>query len=86
VGSPYGGQREVLLDQLHRLRMPTLVVWGANDYVVPASHAWAAVQRLLHGRLSVFGDCGHLPHVEQPDRFAAVLGGWLDEHDGTVAQ
>jgi pimeloyl-ACP methyl ester carboxylesterase len=81
-----GGQREVLLDQLHRLRMPTLVVWGANDYVVPVSHAWAAVQRLPDGRLSVFGDCGHLPHVEQPDRFAAVLGGWLDEHDGTVAQ
>jgi hypothetical protein len=28
----------------------------------------------------VFPDCGHLPHVEQPDRFAAVLGDWLTEH------
>jgi pimeloyl-ACP methyl ester carboxylesterase len=35
------------------------------------------VKHLPHGRLSVFPDCGHLPHVEQPDRFAAVLGAWL---------
>jgi hypothetical protein len=28
----------------------------------------------------VFPDCGHLPHVEQPDRFAAVLSDWLTEH------
>jgi hypothetical protein len=27
--------------------------------------------------LSVFPDCGHLPHVEQPGRFATVLGTWL---------
>jgi hypothetical protein len=31
-------------------------------------------------RLAVFPDCGYLPHVEQPDRFAAVLGDWLTEH------
>ena len=34
---------------------------------------------LPDGRLSMFPDCGHLPHVEQPDRFAAVLGDWLTE-------
>ena len=35
---------------------------------------------LPDGRLSMFPDCGHLPHVEQPARFAAVLGDWLTEH------
>ena len=34
---------------------------------------------LPDGRLSMFHDCGHLPHVEQPDRFAAVLGDWLTD-------
>jgi pimeloyl-ACP methyl ester carboxylesterase len=75
------GQREVLLDQLHTLVMPTLVVWGACDYVLPAYQAQAAVDRLPAGQLSVFPDCGHLPHVECPDRFAAVLSEFLTEHE-----
>ena len=37
------------------------------------------MKSLPHGRLSVFPDCGHLPHVEHPDRFATVLGTWLTE-------
>jgi pimeloyl-ACP methyl ester carboxylesterase len=74
------GQREVLLDNLPTLTMPTLVVWGGCDYVLPASHAEAAVGRLPQGRLALFADCGHLPHVECPDRFASVLSEWLAEH------
>ena len=45
--------------------------------MLPVQRAHAAVKSLPHGRLSVFPDCGHLPHVEHPDRFAAVLGSWL---------
>jgi pimeloyl-ACP methyl ester carboxylesterase len=40
------------------------------------------VDLLPRGRLSMFPDCGHLPHVERPDQFAAVLADWLTEdHD-----
>jgi 4,5:9,10-diseco-3-hydroxy-5,9,17-trioxoandrosta-1(10),2-diene-4-oate hydrolase len=74
------GQREILLHHLPTLTTPTLVVWGGCDYVLPACHAQAAVNHLPNGRLSVFPDCGHLPHVEHPKRFAAVLGDWLTEH------
>jgi pimeloyl-ACP methyl ester carboxylesterase len=74
------GQRHVLLDQLATLTTPTLVVWGGCDYVLPVNHAQTAVNRLPNGRLAVLPDCGHLPHVEHPDRFAAVLGDWLAEH------
>jgi pimeloyl-ACP methyl ester carboxylesterase len=76
------GQREVLLDQLPTLTMPTLVIWGGCDYVLPPSQAQAAVDRLPHGRLALLADCGHLPHVECPDRFATVLSEWLAEHPG----
>lgn len=72
------GQREVLLDQLHTLAMPTLVVWGAWDLVLPVYQAKAAVDRLPRGRLALFPDCGHLPHLEQPDRFVAELRELLD--------
>ncbi|MET0191413.1 MAG: alpha/beta fold hydrolase [Pseudonocardia sediminis] len=67
------GQREVLLDRLHTLTMPTLVVWGLWDLVLPAYQAQMAVDRLPRGRLALFLDCGHLPHVEEPDRFVSEL-------------
>jgi 4,5:9,10-diseco-3-hydroxy-5,9,17-trioxoandrosta-1(10),2-diene-4-oate hydrolase len=73
------GQRQILLDRLPALTTPTLIIWGDRDYLLPVQQAHAAVKRLPRGRLSVFPDCGHLPHVEQPDRFAAVLGRWLTE-------
>ena len=74
------GQRQILLDQLPAITAPTLVVWGASDYVLPAHQAQTAVNLLPHGRLALLPDCGHLPHVEHPDRFAAVLSNWLTEH------
>jgi pimeloyl-ACP methyl ester carboxylesterase len=71
------GQRQILLGRLPELTTPTLVIWGDRDYLLPVQQAHAAVRHLPYGELSVFPDCGHLPHVEQPDRFAAVLGTWL---------
>ena len=71
------GQREVLLDQLPTLQIPTLVVWGARDRVFPESQARDAVARLRDGSLSLIPDCGHMPHIECPDQFVATLGEFL---------
>jgi len=71
------GQREVLLDQLPRLRIPSLVVWGSRDRVLPASQAKDAVAHLRDGFLSLIPDCGHIPHVECPDRFVAACARFL---------
>jgi 4,5:9,10-diseco-3-hydroxy-5,9,17-trioxoandrosta-1(10),2-diene-4-oate hydrolase len=73
-----GGQREVLVDRLPELEMPTLVVWGERDRVFPYSQARTALSRLRQGVLELIPDCGHLPHVERPDCFAAILGRFLD--------
>ena len=75
---PFLGQREVLLDELHRLQMPTLVVWGILDRVIPCYQVREALARLKHGHLELIPDCGHLPQVERPDRFVAALGPFLD--------
>jgi pimeloyl-ACP methyl ester carboxylesterase len=68
-----GGQREVLLDRLPHLEIPTLVVWGTRDRVFPHSQAREAVAHLPEGSLALIHDCGHMPHVECPDRFLAAL-------------
>src|SRR3712207_2241119 len=71
------GQREVLVDHLPSLKIPTLVVWGARDRVFPESQAREAVARLPEGSLALIPDCGHMPHVECPDRFLAALGEFI---------
>jgi pimeloyl-ACP methyl ester carboxylesterase len=74
-----GGQREVLVDQLPLLKIPTLVVWGARDRVFPQSQAKEAVAQLPVGSLSLVPECGHMPHVECPDLFLAALDDFLGE-------
>ena len=73
------GQREVLLDQLPQLQMPTLIVWGVEDRVLPYWQAEEAIPRLQNGSLELIPNCSHLPHVEQPERFASILGDFLGE-------
>jgi pimeloyl-ACP methyl ester carboxylesterase len=71
------GQREVILDELDRLTMPTLLVWGTNDMVIPSYHATAAAARLQNSQVVMIPDCGHLPQVERPDMFVAALSRFL---------
>jgi 2-hydroxy-6-oxonona-2,4-dienedioate hydrolase len=71
------GQREVLLDQLPHLKMPTLIVWGTEDRVFPYWQAKDAAARLQNGSLKLILNCGHLPHVEQPKQFISILSGFL---------
>lgn len=66
-------QHVVVLDDLPRLQMPTLVVWGDQDLIFPKHQAAAAVSRLPKGQLALIPNAGHLPQVEQPDRFAEAV-------------
>ena len=75
------GQRDVLVDHLSSLKIPTLVVWGTRDRVFPESHARRAVTCLQEGSLALISDCGHMPHVECPDRFLAALNAFLLRRD-----
>jgi pimeloyl-ACP methyl ester carboxylesterase len=53
--------------------VPTLVVWGTRDRMIPASHAAAAHSAIPGCRVELFEGAGHFPHLDQPDRFADVL-------------
>ncbi len=67
--------------RLHRVRVPTLVVWGAQDRLVPLSHGRAYAEGIPGARLVVIENCGHLTAVERPAEFARVVGGFLQEGD-----
>ena len=63
---------------LHRLRLPTLVVWGAADRIFPVAQADAFVAAIPGARRVIIPDAGHLPHVEQPAAFAAAVTAFIE--------
>jgi pimeloyl-ACP methyl ester carboxylesterase len=63
---------------LHRIDVPTLLIWGANDRLFPKEYAFA-YQRLIPGaKVEIIADCGHLPQAEQRPAFIAALEGFLE--------
>ncbi|MGV9451919.1 alpha/beta fold hydrolase [Streptomyces sp. NPDC003635] len=80
---PYGWQqffgaylRSPFLD-VDALRMPVLVVAGAEDFAAPPADAAALAAALPDGRLELLEDCGHFAMAEQPERFARAVAGLL---------
>jgi len=62
---------------LRRLTQPTLLVWGRNDRLVALSHSRRIMREVRHARLVVFDRCGHLPMLEQAERFNRVADEFL---------
>ena len=60
------GQYHLVLDRLPELKVPTLVMWGALDKVVPLVQAHRAAKLIADCRLEVLPLSGHVPHVETP--------------------
>jgi len=69
--------RNELLGALAVSDLPTLVVWGSHDHILPFSHLEAAGAALPHAESHVFERTGHMPQIERPDEFAAVVEEFL---------
>jgi pimeloyl-ACP methyl ester carboxylesterase len=69
----FGGQTVVLRDRLCELTMPTMVVWGAGDNVVPAAHAYAAAELIPDCQVRVFEGCGHNVYRQRMEEFSQLL-------------
>jgi pimeloyl-ACP methyl ester carboxylesterase len=73
------GQTVCAVDRLYLAGLlPTLILWGARDTLIPVSHGVAAHGAIPGSRLEVFEDAGHFPHCESPARFADTVAGFID--------
>jgi pimeloyl-ACP methyl ester carboxylesterase len=73
-----GGQSVSAMDRLYlAARMPTLIIWGDRDNIIPVSHAYAAHVAIPGSRLEIIEGAGHFPHVEEPFRFVEILSEFL---------
>jgi pimeloyl-ACP methyl ester carboxylesterase len=69
-----GGQRVSALDRLYLAQsMPSLIVWGAADPIIPVEHARVAHEAMPGSRLELFEGAGHFPQLERPAEFARLL-------------
>jgi pimeloyl-ACP methyl ester carboxylesterase len=73
--------RGQLVDARDRLylaeTMPTLIVWGERDAVIPVEHGHEANEAMPGSRLAVFENAGHVPQLDDPERFVAELQDFL---------
>jgi pimeloyl-ACP methyl ester carboxylesterase len=68
------GQRVSAMDKLYLAEdVPTLIIWGDEDPVIPVSHAYDATEAMPGSSLEIMQGCGHFPYVEDPRHFAQVL-------------
>ena len=74
------GQRVNATDRLYLAEgVPVLIVWGARDRLIPAHHGQDAHAAIPGSRLEIFDDVGHMPQLEAPGHFVAVLERFLTE-------
>jgi pimeloyl-ACP methyl ester carboxylesterase len=82
----HGGQRVNATDRLYLAEdVPTLIVWGRRDPIIPVRHAGAAHRGMPGSRLEVFDSAGHFPQLDGPDRFADALADFVETTEPAVA-
>jgi pimeloyl-ACP methyl ester carboxylesterase len=76
------GQTVSAQDRLYLASMiPTLIMWGERDRIIPVAHARQAHDAMPGSRLVVFDDCGHFLHAEEPQRFVESITGFVEATD-----
>jgi pimeloyl-ACP methyl ester carboxylesterase len=74
----YRGQSVSALNKLHLTAgLPTVLIWGDHDRIIPVAHAYAAHDALEGSRLEVLEGIGHFPHVEAPAAVADILENFI---------
>ena len=72
------GQRVDARDRLYLSEgVPTMLVWGDKDPIIPVSHGRQAHELMPHSRFEVFPGAGHFPFNDDPERFVDVLADFI---------
>jgi len=66
-----------LKGRLHRIDVPTLVVWGDSDGIITPAYGRAFAKEIPGARFATVAKAGHFPHIEQPEAFLKSVGGFI---------
>ncbi|WP_229069951.1 alpha/beta fold hydrolase [Actinoplanes sp. DH11] len=70
VAAPW---RTTLLQRVAAHPKPTMLIWGDRDTILPCAHLAAARAAFPHAQSHLFGRTGHMPQIERPEEFAALV-------------
>jgi pimeloyl-ACP methyl ester carboxylesterase len=74
------GQRVSALDRLYLAdQLPTLIIWGSDDPIIPVEHGRRAHEVVAHSRYVELEGSGHWPMLDAPDRIVSELTSFIDE-------
>ena len=68
---------EIITTKLNSIQIPTLIIWGSSDPVIPIQHADAFVSSIKDCRFYRMDGCGHTPYVQDPTHFSSVVLNFL---------
>jgi len=69
---------KAITEKLNMITVPTMIVWGENDPVIPIEYAQSFVSGINDCRFYKIVDCGHTPYVEKPEKFFQTVMDFLD--------
>jgi pimeloyl-ACP methyl ester carboxylesterase len=73
-GVDWRGQVITMLDRAYLAEgIPTLLIWGRRDAIIPLGHGRLAHAAMPASELEIFDDAGHFPHHSDPERFARIV-------------
>ncbi len=72
-------QKHNMADDLYKIKVPTLLVWGLNDTITPPLVAHEFNKLLPDSRLNFIDKCGHAPMMEHPGKFNKICEPFLEE-------
>jgi pimeloyl-ACP methyl ester carboxylesterase len=64
---------------LHRIKVPTLVLWGDDDKIIPPPYGPAFAKLIPGARLEVINNCGHVPQLECADEWVGRISAFVEE-------
>jgi 2-hydroxy-6-oxonona-2,4-dienedioate hydrolase len=82
VATAKSAVRHNLGDKLHKIKAPTLLIWGLQDIVTPPFVGEKFHELIEDSRLHMLDQCGHAPMMEKPEEFNVLLDAFLDEVEG----
>ncbi len=62
---------------LHRIDVPTHIIWGKDDRLIPPAYAVALEELIGGATMATLSDCAHMPHIEQPQAFAGEVSQFI---------
>ncbi|MBN9311803.1 MAG: alpha/beta hydrolase [Chryseobacterium sp. 39-10] len=66
--------------ELHKIKVPTCIIWGKQDNVTPPEVAIEMDRLIPNAQLFWLDHCGHAAMMEKPDEFNEILFRWLQQH------